>query len=39
MITEIIWLFSWPLFIFICYQIVRFAVKKYEKLDEKTSPQ
>ncbi len=29
--TELLWLLSWPLFIFVAYKLAYFVVKKYEK--------
>lgn len=31
MITEILWLLSWPVLIFISYRLVLIALKKFEK--------
>jgi uncharacterized membrane protein required for colicin V production len=31
MIKEIIWLLSWPLLIFVAYQLIKVAIKKFEK--------
>jgi hypothetical protein len=28
--SEILWLISWPLFIFVAYKLSAFAIKRYE---------
>jgi hypothetical protein len=33
MIQEIIWLASWPVFLWVSYQVVIFAIKRYEQLN------
>lgn len=30
-IQEILWLFSWPVFILISYYVIRYAIRKFEK--------
>lgn len=30
-LASILWYASWPVLVFIIYQLIRFAVKKYEK--------
>jgi hypothetical protein len=32
-ISSIIWLLTWPLIIFVSYELIRLALKKYEKLN------
>lgn len=36
-IKYIIWLFTWPVLIIISYQLVKFAIKKWEIKQEKIS--
>lgn len=36
-LKEILWLISWPVFIFITYRIVLYALRKIEAKDQKAS--
>ncbi|MDT8309445.1 MAG: hypothetical protein RQ866_07920 [Bacteroidales bacterium] len=34
--TEILWLLSWPVFIYISYKLSVYAIKRYESKNEAT---
>jgi len=31
LLASVIWYLSWPVFIFVCYKLTRFAIKYFEK--------
>lgn len=38
--AQIVWMLSWPLLIIVSYQLVKLAVKKYEKkLESQKNPE